>query len=267
MKEKIAVCIPSRGIVYSEFAESLWNTMEHFRCVWPDVEICVVWQHYTPMPDCRIRVVEKALLTGATHILFVDDDMLLPPTLISELYGHGKDIVTGLCWNKSREQKSKPMVGWYIPGYPVVTWTSEWYWPNVFQIDGCGLASCMIRREVFETLDRWFDWNWTQTYIRNGHEHEHTTPQGEDLFFCKQAKDAGYEIWCDSGILVKHMLFHHTGDGYDNSEYWVEYFPDDAELEYYRAGNPRRIMIVDDVTPLEYWANHKKAMEQWLTSA
>lgn len=267
MTDRIAICIPSRGLMYSEFVESLWVAIECFRGVYSpsEVEIVMHYQHYIPMPDCRINLVEQALQDEATHILFVDDDMKIPEHAIVELYGRDDDIVTGLCWNKSRDEKSKPMVGFLGRQFPIVQWTDQWYWPNYFEIDGCGLACCMIKREVFLKVQPWFDWNWTQKIYRplTGATVNHTTPQGEDLFFCKQVRDKGIKIFCDSNVIVQHMLFHHEGDGgYDAMRYWVDYFPEKAELEKYKAGNPTRLVIVDQVTPPEYWDNHYTAMEK-----
>ncbi len=266
MTDRIAICIPSRGLMYSEFVQSLWAAIEYFRGVYspPDAEIAMHFQHYTPMPDCRTELVERALQDGASHIMFIDDDMKLPENAITRLYEHDDDVVTALCWNKSREDKSNPMIGFLGRSFPIVKWTKEWYWPNHFEIDGCGLACCMIKANVFLQIQPWFDWNWTQKIYRplTGATVNHTTPQGEDLFFCKQLRDAEIKIHCDSGVIVQHMLFHHEGDGgYDGMCYWVEYFPEMEELEAYRAGNPMRIVTINEITPREYWDNHYAAME------
>ena len=247
--------------------ESVWNAVQLFQDVY-DVSVGLIFQHYTPMPGCRIKLVERALKEGVTHILFVDDDMKLPIETIIRLYGFNVDIVTGLCWNKSRDDKSKPMIGFLNPQTKIVQWTSKWYWPHFFEIDGCGLACCLIKADVFKRLGgpaNWFDWNWTQEITKdNGRTFRHTTPMGEDLFFCQQARNAGIKIWCDSGVIVKHMLFSHTWDGeqmagYDGSAYGVEYFPLDDELDYYKKGNPERIVVTDDVTPKGYWQPHLDA--------
>lgn len=253
--------------MYSEFVESLWAATECFREIYPspDVEIVMYFQHYTPMPDCRMKLVERALTGGASHILFVDDDMKIPEHAIVELYGRDVDVVTGLCWNKSREDKSKPMVGFLGRHFPIVQWTKQWYWPNYFEIDGCGLACCMIKSDVFLKIQPWFDWNWTQEIFRplTGATVKHTTPQGEDLFFCKQVRDKGIKIFCDSNVIVPHMLFHHEGEGgYDDMCYWIEYFPELGELEKYKAGNPARIVVIDKTTDRAYWNNHYVAMER-----
>ena len=266
---KIAICIPSRGLVYSEMMESVDAARTIFHAQYPDVKTVLLMSHYRPMPDCRSYLVQAAIDAQATHILFVDDDMSLYPDAIIKLYEHDVDIVTGLCWNKTRGDRSKPMIGFLNPQIKIVQWTSEWYWPHFFEIDGCGLACCLIKVDVFKKLGGpadWFAWNWTQTITKdNGRTFRHTTPMGEDLFFCQQAREAGIKIWCDSGVIVRHMLFSHTWDneqmaGYDGSTYGVEYFPYTEELDYYRKGNPGRMAVIDPVTPQEYWRPHFAAI-------
>jgi hypothetical protein len=51
--------------------------------------------------------------------------------------------------------------------------------------------------QVFDRIDTpWFFYE---------HNDEGDIVTGEDMWFCEQAKKAGYGIWCDPSVEIKHL--------------------------------------------------------------
>lgn len=149
----------------------------------------------TPVHVMRNQCTRMFLATEHTHLLFVDDDVIIPKDTIRRLLELNKPVATG--FTPTIVQGSaitflncKPLDGarngvWYrrYPDGPV-------------QISMCGMSCCLIRREVFESLGLpWFIWP-----EKVSGEH-----MGEDLSFCARAREMGHEIWADGQVRCGHV--------------------------------------------------------------
>ncbi len=130
-----------------------------------------------------------------THLLFVDSDMVLPANFFVNMLRTDTDIVTALAFKK-----------WY-PHQPTIykfednEWKSIITYPqdSVFEIDGCGMACCLIKKEVFQKVpEPWFEFKMTE----RGGKHWILS---EDIVFCEKAKKAGCTIKVDTGIACGHV--------------------------------------------------------------
>jgi GT2 family glycosyltransferase len=121
----------------------------------------------------------------ASHILFLDDDILVPHDILQSLLYVNKDIVGGLMHKDD--------------GMPIVfrkrmIGTPEDYWTdhpdNVpFECGGLGAGCMLIKTSVFDALDGIFPGtHWYFNYDEGG--------RSMDLRFCEMATIAGCEIWC-----------------------------------------------------------------------
>lgn len=64
---------------------------------------------------------------------------------------------------------------------------------DLFEIDGCGMHFCMIRRDVLEKMERpWF--------------HAPTRNSGEDFYFCRGVKKAGFQLFGDTSVMTGHIV-------------------------------------------------------------
>ena len=68
---------------------------------------------------------------------------------------------------------------------------------------------------------------------------------GEDVSFCLDAKEAGYEIWCDPRVRVGHEKQESYSILIDGKEVYSnlsqnEYFDqmEDLAIEFYKTGSP-----------------------------
>jgi GT2 family glycosyltransferase len=120
------------------------------------------------------------------YLLFIDSDMVVPMDLLTRLLAADKDIVTALAF-----KRTKPFLPCIFKTLGVKEGDLYLDYPKgLIEIAGCGMACCLIKKEVFEKVPKpWFM----------------PTPElGEDLAFCKRATDAGFKIYCDTTLICGH---------------------------------------------------------------
>jgi hypothetical protein len=132
----------------------------------------------------------RAIKSGATHLLFIDDDMVFPEDTAVRLLKHGKDIM-GLKYHPRQVSHN------HIEGMFKIA-VAEKELPNeIFKCEGVGAGVLLINLEVFKHIGRpWFDWVVYDTGM---------VKQGEDFYFCEKARKAGYEIWADPVLKIGHI--------------------------------------------------------------
>lgn len=137
----------------------------------------------------RIWLVKQAIAKGATHLFFVDSDMLFPPETIDRLLTHDKDIIA--CdYNK----RTFPLTS-VLAQLP----DSEKSETEPYKVAVAGCGAMLIKLDIFK--DPKMDSNWF-SFGRNK-EGEHV--MGEDGWFCNTARSAGYDVWVDPKIKVYHL--------------------------------------------------------------
>lgn len=76
---KLAVVLPSRGLLFSQSFEELLDELKPFSHK-------IYFSHNRPIPDCFNEPLEKALKDKTvTHILFCEDDMALPKGILKKM--------------------------------------------------------------------------------------------------------------------------------------------------------------------------------------
>jgi hypothetical protein len=145
--------------------------------------------------DARNQIVVEALKVNADYVLFIGDDVLVPPNIFDLLYRHREDIVTGVYWTKGA-----------VP-YPYL-WRNEldgpftaWKAGEYFEIDWCGVDATLIKADVFRTMEPpWFSHEWV---FEQGQQVNPIAT--EDLYFYAKAKKLGYRVWADTAAQCGHQ--------------------------------------------------------------
>jgi hypothetical protein len=84
---KLAVVLPSRGLMFSETLEELLRELEDF-------EYEIFWAHGKSLPDCFNEPTERALADKSVYaVLFVEDDMILPKGILKEMFAQNYPVV------------------------------------------------------------------------------------------------------------------------------------------------------------------------------
>ena len=141
----------------------------------------------------RTWLVQNALKAGATHLLFVDSDMVFPYEVIPLLLAHNKDII-GVEYNR----RKFPLEGTSEP----LTEKKE---GEIYQAKYVGTGVMLINLSIFDK--EWVDpktGNKTP-WFSFGRDSQGALALGEDAWFCYSAQDNGHEVWIDPTIKVGHI--------------------------------------------------------------
>ena len=127
------------------------------------------------------------LYKEASHIFFIDDDMVVPPNAIVKLLSHDVPIVGGLYFG--RNAPHLPIAYRYVLDNQWIPITE--FCAGLQVVDAVGFGCTLIKREVFEKMER--------PYF------EFSDKMGEDMYFCEQAKKLGYTILLDADVSCAHL--------------------------------------------------------------
>lgn len=87
--EKLAVIVPSRGLMFSETLEELLGELGSL-----DFPYEIFWAHERPLPECFNEPTEKALKDPDVFaLLFVEDDMIIPKGILKKMFAANYPVV------------------------------------------------------------------------------------------------------------------------------------------------------------------------------
>jgi len=146
-----------------------------------------------PIDTLRNDIVEKALQFGATSLLMCDVDQVYPSDTITKLMSHRLPVVGGKINRR------------YPPFDPIMMkLTDEGYQPindynrgDLVSVDATGTGCILYDMEVFRKLP--YPWFKFQKHPESG------MTIGEDIGFCYELKQAGYNIFVDTSIEIGHL--------------------------------------------------------------
>ena len=85
---KLAVILPSRGLIFSATVEEILREVLAVGCEWR-----IFFAHSRPIPQCFNEPLEQALAGDFTHFWFVEEDMVYPVGILGELIATGLPAV------------------------------------------------------------------------------------------------------------------------------------------------------------------------------
>jgi hypothetical protein len=204
MSRSVAILVPARDTVMTSFAYDLARAMS-FHTATTDDRVMLYTSHGTLIASQRMELARQALEEKADYLLWLDSDMRFPRETIGHLMLRDKPIVAANY--ATRRMPVKPVAMMDNDGEIGRVYTapdSEGLQP----VDYIGMGVMMVKREVFEKVEApWFAIPYStvgQHYI------------GEDVFFCRKAREAGYEVLVDHDLShqVKHVgTFEYSHEG------------------------------------------------------
>ena len=190
----------------------------------------------TYIQTLREGTASAVLASGATHLCFIDSDMMFPKESIKILLSHDKDIIGANYIQRVDQTKWTAMTN----GESVSSIGKS----GLEEVDTLGMGVCLIKTEVFQKLPKpWFGMEW-QT--------EGGYFLGEDISFCRLAKKHGFKIWIDHTLSqsVRHIGTIELGvDNFQMPEYahpniegWM--YPMEIDFLYNRAKDMKSIVEI-----------------------
>lgn len=152
--------------------------------------------------QCRDSIVRYAADRGYEYIMWLDDDMIVPPDAIAKLLAHKKDIVSGLYFGRGNylplmfdidEEEQDGETFYEFKNH------KEYKDNDLMKVDAIGFG-CVLTK--VETLVRM--WNDERDGI-GGTCFDFIGGLGEDLSFGIRCRQCGVETWVDTSIKCGHI--------------------------------------------------------------
>lgn len=190
-KPVVSLSIPSRDEWKAVFGYSLLRMFISTQTAQQNLRMC----RGSVIPSNRNTLVKKALEDGATHVMFIDTDMVFPADTLDRMLAHGKPIVMANCCVRSLNPAKAT-----AQRNGRVVWTDRGT-KGLEEVDRCGFGVALVDIEVFKALKKpWFEFPYLPERDDYG---------GEDVYFCDKAREAGYQIFIDHDL---SWQIGHCGD-------------------------------------------------------
>jgi hypothetical protein len=146
------------------------------------------------------------------HLVWLDTDNFLTWDGLMRLISHDKDIMAG--WYKAAPPGGNRVDGDNITcsgffDYPNTAFVNPLTASEIeaheepFKVDFSGFGCIVIKYGVFESmLYPWFSYKQIEFIDEDGDEC--SSHEGEDVYWCMEAKRLGYEVWVDPKVRVPH---------------------------------------------------------------
>lgn len=165
------------------------------------------------LPELRDDMcAEGALEKGARYLMFIDADMVFNPDAVWRLMQHNVDVAVGLYFSKSA-----PHAPMCAIGRPDGTTDNYMNVPDfhdkmregaLVEVAGAGTGFMLIKREVLEKVERpRFMFPWRKQYVA-GEPEPVWGYGGEDYYFCRKARNAGFKVFVDFSLRLGHVGSH-----------------------------------------------------------
>ena len=201
---RLLIAIPTYDYMHFQFVDCLTKLIRRLDEDEIDYEVC--FQGGTLVYVGRDKRAKKAIDEGFTHMLWLDSDMIFSEELLDNLMFSGKDFVTGIAHGR-RAPHMSCLFKKIWPG--VDRWQGHDYPTTTFEVGGCGFACVLIKTSIVKAV-----------YEKQGTAFFPMRELGEDLAFCKRARELGFTIWAEPTVWLGHIghitVYPEYEDVYEN---------------------------------------------------
>lgn len=202
----ILISSPCQDMVHTYYSTSVVKSIMHL--YQNNVKCAINYESFfaTYVHEGRNSIAQYAKQIGATHIIWVDSDMLFTPESFKTLIEHDLDFV-GVNYS-SRKPPYRYTAGIWndeigqFDTVPTLNTST-----GLQKVDGIGFGLCIMATHLFDLLENpWFDYE----YMPNQNMH-----MGEDYLICKKLREKNIDIYVDHDLskMVKHVgtfPYHHN---------------------------------------------------------
>lgn len=156
---------------------------------------------YTYIHVARNSMLLDAINTGATHLMFIDSDMVFDPDAVAHLVEQDKDFIGGL-YHK-RISPHVPVlyrkVGQTLQNIIVPPHDGK----EIFEVDAIGTGFMLLKMEAMKKMNPPFFYYAMPSEF--GLKDSQVFDLGEDISFCLKARSEGFKIYCDPTFKLGHV--------------------------------------------------------------
>lgn len=207
---RLAIGLPWQNQVDAVFCRSLAEMMGMLGATLDGIgEVKLFEINGTYIDRSRAEIVRGAVLWGATHILWLDSDMLFPPDTAHRLLKRNVDIV-GVNY-AGRRFPHHPVTFKTLPELHDESKATKCYTyedsTGLEEVAAIGFGVVLTRINIFEKI--------VPEDFRTGPDPDKGIYVGEDVSFCLAAHRHGYKVYVDHDL--SHEIGHRGTECYMNT--------------------------------------------------
>lgn len=188
--EKVGICLPTNRGLKAKTLASLLKLIAHSQLHPQFAFVIVIGTEGFNTAENRTWIAAKALKQGCSHTFWVDDDMVYEEDTLTTLLQYDKAIVGARYANR---RGTGEVIEYLTDGLTDGG-------TGLFKCSALGGGCILIKAEVFLKVPQ--PWFW---YTINSLG---AVTMSHDWYFCKKARERGYDIWCDGSLQPKHIGEH-----------------------------------------------------------
>ena len=174
----VAICVPVQNQVTAVFAYSL--AMLQKKCGETGLATSLHFNMGSEVAMQRQQLVDQALETDCTHLMWIDADMQFPVDTLNILLSADKDIIAGNY--STRVPPHRPVAFKSKNDLDSRVFTGK----GIEPVWAVGSGMMLVKREVYDNI--------TRPHYKIEYNESYTSLVGEDIYFCNLASENGYEV-------------------------------------------------------------------------
>jgi hypothetical protein len=188
----VAILVPVRDDVVSHFSYSLCNLIKTSTELGIDTHL--FFDASTILINQREKLIDQALEIKAEWVLWLDSDMIFPPTTLARLLKHEEDIVG--CNYMKRAFPFKSVA--YKDTKDWESWIPIKYSDTLEKAEASGLGCMLMRTDIFKDIKK--------PYFEYSYKEDSKDWLGEDFTLFKKFNKLGYELKIDMNL--SNEIYH-----------------------------------------------------------
>ena len=188
----VSILVPTKDTVYSHFSYSLSNLIKVSTQMGVDTHL--FFDSSTILINQRENLIDNAIDMGTEWCLWLDSDMMFPPTTLLRLLSHNEDIVA--CNYMKRSFPSKSVA--FTDTTDWESWVPLEYSNSLEIVEAVGMGCVLMKTEIFKQL--------TKPYFEYTYQSESQDWIGEDFTLFRKLNDLGYNVNIDMNL--SNQVYH-----------------------------------------------------------
>lgn len=204
---KLAIAVPTKDMVHSEFAFSLSQLIKTTENA--GIETYLFFNSSTILLTQREKLTMMSIEVNSDYILWLDSDMTFPSTTALRLLSHNLDIVG--CNYKKRSIPQNPVAYRKLNDWESYVSLNEK--EPLVEVEGVGMGCLLTKTKLFYDLNK--------PYFNFTYNHRSDDWLGEDFNLQKKFRDHGHKIFIDTVLSreISHLGIYKYGVSNQDERY------------------------------------------------
>ena len=188
----VSILVPTRDTVYSHFSYSLGNLINTTTMM--GIEVHLFFDASTILINQRENLINRAIEVKSEWALWLDSDMMFPPTTLLRLLAHNQDIVA--CNYMKRSYPFKSVA--FMDTNDWESWVPLQSEDELLTVEAIGMGCVLMKTSVFEKLNR--------PYFEYTYQPKTKDWGGEDFTLFKKLNKVGHQVKVDMNL--SNEIYH-----------------------------------------------------------